>query len=134
GIDFDVAKQISREDYVVLSRKIKPERGDILLSRYGTVGEVRKVATDIEFQASYSIAIIKTLFLPNINDYLLYVLRSEVVQAQIRRDIRATAQPDLGLEYIRQFKIPLAPLPEQQRIVAAIEQQFTRLDASVAAL
>lgn len=30
--------------------------------------------------------------------------------------------------------IPLAPLPEQQRIVAAIEEQFTRLDAAVAAL
>ena len=30
--------------------------------------------------------------------------------------------------------IPLAPINEQHRIVAAIEQQFTRLDASVAAL
>ena len=30
--------------------------------------------------------------------------------------------------------IPLAPLPEQRRIVAEIEKQFTRLDAGVAAL
>ncbi len=30
--------------------------------------------------------------------------------------------------------IPLAPLAEQHRIVSAIEQQFTRLDAGVAAL
>ena len=30
--------------------------------------------------------------------------------------------------------VPLAPLPEQHRIVAEIETQFTRLDASVAAL
>ncbi len=133
-IDFNAAKRISREDYIALSRKIKPEGGDILLSRYGTVGEVRKVSTDAEFQASYSIAIIKTLSQPNLTNYLVYALRSEVVQAQIRRDIRATAQPDLGLEYIRRFEIPLAPFPEQQRIVAAIEQQFSRLDAGVAAL
>ena len=30
--------------------------------------------------------------------------------------------------------LPLPPLPEQRRIVAEIEKQFTRLDASVAAL
>ena len=33
-----------------------------------------------------------------------------------------------------QLTIPIAPLPEQHRIVAAIEEQFTRLDAAVAAL
>jgi type I restriction enzyme S subunit len=35
---------------------------------------------------------------------------------------------------IENLLFPIAPLPEQQRIVAAIEQQFTRLDAAVAAL
>ena len=134
GINFDAAKRISYDDYFALSRKIKPDIGDILLSRYGTVGEVRKVSTNIEFQASYSIAIIKILPNSDFTNYLFYALKSKVVQEQIKRDIRATAQPDLGLEYIRKFEIPLAPLPEQQRIVAAIEQQFTRLDAGVAAL
>jgi len=32
------------------------------------------------------------------------------------------------------FPVPLPPLPEQHRIVAAIEEQFTRLDAAVASL
>ena len=133
-IDFNAAKRISPEDYAALCRKIKPEYGDILLSRYGTVGEVRKVSTDIEFQASYSIAIVKTFSQPNLTDYLVYALRSAAVQSQIKRDIRASAQPDLGLEYIRRFEIPLAPLNEQNRIVAAIEQQFSRLDAAVTSL
>ena len=35
---------------------------------------------------------------------------------------------------VRDQPIPLAPLPEQHRIVAEIETQFTRLDAGVAAL
>jgi type I restriction enzyme S subunit len=133
-IDFEGAKRISPEDYTALTRKIIPEQGDILLSRYGTIGEVRKVSTDAPFQASYSIAIIKTLHLPELVDYLLYALRSAGLQEQMRRHIRASSQPDLGLEYIRQLEISLAPLAEHQRIVAAIEQQFTRLDAGVAAL
>jgi type I restriction enzyme S subunit len=32
------------------------------------------------------------------------------------------------------FEVPIPPLPEQHRIVAEIEKQFTRLDAAVAAL
>ena len=32
------------------------------------------------------------------------------------------------------FQIPIAPFPEQRRIVAEIETQFTRLHAAVAAL
>ena len=35
---------------------------------------------------------------------------------------------------LRGFEIPLPPLPEQQRIVAKIEELFTQLDAGVAAL
>jgi len=35
---------------------------------------------------------------------------------------------------LKDFEIPIAPLPEQRRIVARIEALFTRLDAGVAAL
>ena len=35
---------------------------------------------------------------------------------------------------VEDIPLPLAPLPEQHRIVAEIEKQFSRLDASVAAL
>jgi len=37
-------------------------------------------------------------------------------------------------ETLRTHPIPIAPLPEQRRIVVEIETQFTRLDAAVAAL
>jgi type I restriction enzyme, S subunit len=116
-IDFENSKHISEEDYTNLTRKIKPVIGDILLSRYGTVGEVRKVTTNRRFQASYSIAIIKPL--PNIvlTDFLIAVLRSSIGQDQMRQNIRASSQPDLGLENIRKFDIPLPPLEEQAEIV-----------------
>src|SRR5204862_639826 len=46
--------------------------------------------------------------------------------------------PDRGYsrhyQFIRQLKFPCPPLPEQRRIVAEIEKQFTRLEAGVAAL
>jgi type I restriction enzyme S subunit len=124
-IDFENAKHISEEDYIALTRKIKPELDDILLSRYGTIGEVRKVKTNRRFQASYSIAIIKPISELVFPDFLIAVLRSEVGQEQMRKHIRASSQPDLGLEYIRKFDIPLPPLAEQRRIVAEVERRLS---------
>lgn len=46
--------------------------------------------------------------------------------------------PDRGYsrhsQFLHKFLLPIAPLPEQHRIVAEIEKQFTRLDAAVVAL
>ena len=40
----------------------------------------------------------------------------------------------LGKRGLAQFRIPVAPLAEQERIVAAIEEHFSRLDAATVAL
>ena len=47
---------------------------------------------------------------------------------------RATTVPSVRKSDVENLPIPIPPLPEQHRIVAEIEKQFTRLDASVAAL
>ena len=45
-----------------------------------------------------------------------------------------TTVQSLELPVFLRFQIPVAPLPEQRRIVAEIEKQFTRLEAGMAAL
>jgi type I restriction enzyme, S subunit len=47
---------------------------------------------------------------------------------------RATTVPSVRKSDIERIKIPVPPLSEQNRIVAEIEKQFTRLDAGTAAL
>ena len=61
----------------------------------------------------------------------LYFLKN---YQDIRRQSSGGVQPNLNLSIIKQTQVPLAPLNEQHRIVAAIETQFTRLDAAVTAL
>jgi len=48
--------------------------------------------------------------------------------------VTGTTRPKLNQSRMREFPIPLPPLPEQHRIVAKIEELFTRLDAGVEAL
>ena len=75
---------------------------------------------------------------PNKTDarYVEAFLQTE--RARLATDKMKTGSSDSGLnlthEPFRQLRIPVPPLHEQQRIVAEIEKQFTRLEAGVASL
>jgi type I restriction enzyme, S subunit len=64
--------------------------------------------------------------------YILYLLRSIV--DEIAGKATGTTFSAISGKVLHDQEIPLAPLPEQHRIVAKIEELFTRLDAGVAAL
>lgn len=64
--------------------------------------------------------------------YILYALRT--FQSLLQSMGTGTTFEAITGDTVRSFSIPLASSSEQRRIVEAIEQQFTRLDAGVAAL
>ena len=64
--------------------------------------------------------------------YVLYALRS--TEEELRSKATGTTFDAIRGDSLRSHPIPLPPQAEQRRIVAEIETQFTRLDASVAAL
>ena len=67
------------------------------------------------------------------NSYLKYFLNHiEFVSFATR--LNAGDRPRVDFSQMANYPFPLPPLPEQHRIVAEIEKQFTRLEASVAAL
>ena len=69
------------------------------------------------------------------NEYLAHFLLREEFRKEAQRNMAGTAgQLRVPPGFLSDAIFPLPPLPEQRRIVAEIEKQFTRLDASVAAL
>lgn len=64
--------------------------------------------------------------------YVLYGLRATA--DDLAKHATGTTFPAVTGKRVREHLIPLAPLPEQRRIVAAIEEQFSRLDAAEASL
>ena len=69
------------------------------------------------------------------NEYLAYFLLREDFRKEAQRHMAGTAgQLRVPPSFLSDSPFPLPPLPEQRRIVAEIEKQFTRLDAAVAAL
>ena len=69
-----------------------------------------------------------------IDEYIAWFLQTQDYRTRVSELSAGVNINNLKREHIEETTIPLPPLPEQHRIVAEIEKQFTRLDASVAAL
>jgi type I restriction enzyme S subunit len=67
-------------------------------------------------------------------NYLAYILSAPQIRKRASTEIAGVGRPRLNLGKVSSLVIPVPPFAEQERIVAAIEEQFSRLDAGVAAL
>jgi type I restriction enzyme S subunit len=121
-------KLISEVDYERLSRKAKPQRNDIIYSRIGArLGKARLVETDERFLVSYSCCVIRPLIV--LPQYVARFLDSGVVLAQAQKQAKSIGVPDLGLDEIKHFAVPLPSLEEQHEIVRRVEALFKLADA-----
>ena len=67
--------------------------------------------------------------------YLYYFVSSQSFRGEAERYMTgAVGQKRVSTTYLKESKIPVAPLDQQKRIVAEIEKQFSRLDEAVANL
>jgi type I restriction enzyme S subunit len=107
--------------------------GDIVISRAGSVGfSCRIVDVEPSVFASYLIR-----FRPSREvdgRYISYFLHSRNYWQQIRSATSGITLANVNAKKLAAIQIPLAPRREQERIVAAIEEQLSRVDAGVAAL
>jgi len=127
-ISFDNVKYISREDYLNLARKIKPEKGDIIFPRYGTIGKNILITFDKEFIVSYSCAVIKPNHKLVLSKYVYLYSLSPKITDEIRKYTVETTQANVGIASIKIFQFPLPPLPVQQAIVEILERKLTVCD------
>jgi type I restriction enzyme S subunit len=136
SVEWDDLIYIPRE-FVKADAKLLRD-GDILISMANSRELVGKVAlvTCLPIEATLGgfIAAIRNTDVVN-NRFLFYFLRSEAAQQRLRRAASQTVNiANLSLDGVYSSPIAVPPLAEQRRIVAAIEQQVTRLDAGVATL
>ncbi|HLO73216.1 MAG TPA: restriction endonuclease subunit S [Flavobacterium sp.] len=127
-ISFDNAKYISEEDYLNLSRKIKPEKGDIIFPRYGTIGKNILVDFDKEFLVSYSCAVIKPNHDIVLSKYIYLFSLSPKITDEIRKYVVKTTQANIGIASIKSFVFPLPSIEEQQKVIDELESRLSVAD------
>ena len=111
---------------------------DILISVSNSLELVGKVAQVAEVPQKSTLGAFISLLRPSTQldaKFYFYQMASPEIQAEIRSSASTTTNiSNISSSKLTEIELRIPPLAEQRRIVAEIETQFTRLDASVAAL
>ncbi|TDX37677.1 type I restriction enzyme S subunit [Halanaerobium congolense] len=125
-LDFEDCGYVSEKDHKKIISRSKPEKGDILFTHIGTIGQTVEVNVDFEFSIK-NVA----LFKPNNelikSKYFKYSLQSNIVQGFIKRILQGGVQQYLGLTTLRGFNIPVPPLEEQKKIASILSSVDAKL-------
>jgi len=127
-LDKDDIKYISKEEHLELIKRCKPEKGDILFCRIGTLGKALKLRDNFEFSIFVSLGLLK--FVDNsLGDYLEKFLNSPEFYRQIEIvKVGGSHTNKINLRDVPNFLIPIPPLEEQKIIVNKVNSIMSIID------
>jgi type I restriction enzyme, S subunit len=128
--DFKNTKFISEQEHRFLTRSCKIEKGDILMTRIGSIGECKLI--DWEVDASFYVSLALLKIRPGYcAAYIAYYSNSAAFKKEIELHSLQSAIPKkINLGQIANVRIAIPPFPEQ----TAIAEVLSDMDAEIAAL
>lgn len=125
GISFDDVSFVTQADHEEFIKRTDPERGDLLISKDGTLGVTRLVRTDAVFSIFVSLAVVKPV-LRTMGEYLEGAFLSPFFQEKFK----ATGSGLLHIHLVdlRASALPIAPLEEQPLVAVRASEALARLD------
>lgn len=134
GLDLTDITYIDSATHREIYARCDVRKNDVLYVKDGaTAGRLALNTLDEEFSLLSSVGVLRPG--PSVRPkYLVYALQSPHVKDRMLADVAGVAITRLTLKKLKQAEIPLAPLEQQDSIVAEIEKQFSRLDEAVANL
>jgi type I restriction enzyme S subunit len=135
GLDFSELTYLAEVDHREIYKRCDAAPGDVLLVKDGVnTGDAALNTIDGEISLLSSVCMLRPI--PQILSprFLLYFVQSPTGFRLLTGQMTGTAIKRIILHRIRETAVPIAPLNEQRRIVAKIEELFSDLDAAVAAL
>jgi type I restriction enzyme, S subunit len=128
-VSFDDCKYISQEQHEGINSRCNPEYGDLLICRIGTLGRATIVDSKKPFSLFVSVGLIKFLqhyFTPQFAHIVLHSPLLVNQYEQVKAGGSHTNKLNLG--DLPGLTIPVAPLAEQHRIVAKVDELMALCD------
>lgn len=122
------------EDCHQALKRSQLKKDDILFSIAGALGRIGIVKEDIlPANTNQALAIIRLKKDSNaLVDFIAKYFNSNIVTDEIEKLRIGAAQQNLSLTQLNNLFVPLPPLPEQQRIVAILDETFSAIDKAKA--
>ena len=99
----------------------------------GTIGKIIKVGiVDEPLLQNYRVGHFSSIDSQSMgNNYMFYLMSSEVIVGQIFFDVRETGQPNIGMEDMNRMRICIPPISEQQQIVTYLDEHTQLIDKTI---
>lgn len=120
-VDLADVDLISEEDFAKINKRSKVDRGDILMPMIGTIGNPVLVENEPRY-AIKNVALIKFIAGSPSAIYTREVLRGAYFEYLTSRNSRGGTQKFIALGDIRGFRVPIPPVPLQQKFTTLVER------------
>lgn len=130
-IDFENVMHIPTNEHEELIKRCKPEKGDLLVSKNGSIGIPKIINWDSPFSIFVSLCLIKVSSKVTV-EYLYYYFRSTLIWTEIAIGGKTGTITNLHLDKIKEFKIPLPNIDEQKSIVEYLDKKCSEIDKAIA--
>ena len=133
-ICWDNIKYVSQQEYDSAPKGAKPNKGDIMFCRVGTMGKPVIVDTDIPFCTFVSLGYLHILDEDILNIYVKYWMQSYAFDVQVEENVKGVAIKNLNTGWLKTFNIQHPPISLQQEFadkIEAIEKQKELIKKSI---
>ena len=108
-------------------KNFSPQKGDIIIAMSGaTTGKIG-IATEKNAYINQRVGIIRS----EINTLLKYYLQLSAFEKYIELLSAGSAQPNISMKQIQDFKIPLPPKSTQQRIATYLDKKCSKIEETI---
>jgi type I restriction enzyme S subunit len=127
-IDKEKTKYIPLEEHKILIQRCKPEKGDLLLSKNGTIGLTKIIDWDWEFSVFVSLCLIKFKLDKLQAQYFSYIFQSSIIEEQLTNSTKKTSVMNLHLDKISELYFIVPPVREQNEIIHYLDIRTSKID------
>lgn len=130
-LKLDEVAKIPENEHKELTKRCKPEHGDLLVSKNGTIGVPKVVDWNFSFSIFVSLCLIK--FKNGVNPYYVaFNFESSLLDEQIALSGKKSTITNLHLDKIKEISIMLPPKEEQDQIVKFLKEKTKEIDELIA--
>ena len=131
-IDQSKLRRISKGEHAQLNKRCNPEKGDLLLSKNGTIGVTKVVDWDFPFSIFVSLCLIKPIKAAIDPYFMAFAFEGGLLERQLSEITKTTSVTNLHLEKIRGLIVPVPPLVEQANILRETRIVVTPVQEAIA--
>ena len=116
GLDTSNPKYISEEEFDNFPSGAKPQKGDILFGRVGTLGKPTVVEIEESFGIFVSLGFFRKIYEHFSSEYIMNWMDSSLFWNQVSVNVKGAVLTNLNTGWLSRFLIPIPPLNEQYMI------------------